>query len=179
NTSAVLPSGTFPFQPATHSQYDAQKPKISVRWQPLDPKYIGALTLRGSYTEAFHAPALSEISPASTEGVGDVVFDPLLKMHYFTGTRFIGNPNLKPEVAYEWSSGAVYSPKWIKGLTLTADWWHIDMRSIASLLGTQFTVDLNNPDLVIRGPGKPGPIVLVIDPNENLTGAIFEGLDYE
>ncbi len=126
---------------------------------------------------------LSEISPASTEGVGDVVFDPLLNESYFTGTRFIGNPNLQPEVAYEWSYGAVYSPKWIKGLTLSADWWHIDMRSIASLLGTQFTVDLNNPDLVIRGPpvspGKPGPIILVIDPNENLTGAIFEGLDYE
>jgi outer membrane receptor protein involved in Fe transport len=182
NTSAVLPSA-FPFQPATHSQYNAQKPKVSVRWQLLDPKYIGAFTLRGSYTEAFHAPALSEISPASTEGVGDVVFDPLLKMSYFTGTRFIGNPNLQPEVAYEWSYGAVYSPKWIKGLTLTADWWHIDMRSIASNLGTQFTVDLNNPDLVIRGPpeslGKQGPIILVIDPNENLTGAIFEGLDYE
>ena len=58
NTSAVPPSGAFPFQPAAHSQYNAQKPKVSVRWQPLDPKYIGALTLRGSYTEAFHAPAL-------------------------------------------------------------------------------------------------------------------------
>jgi len=57
------------------------------------------------------------------------------------------------------------------------------MRSIASLLGTQFTVNLNNPDLIIRGPpvipGEPGPIILVIDRNENLTGAIFEGLDYE
>jgi outer membrane receptor protein involved in Fe transport len=57
------------------------------------------------------------------------------------------------------------------------------MRSIASLLGTQFTVDNNIPGLVIRGPpespGQPGPIILVIDPNENLTGAIFEGLDYE
>jgi iron complex outermembrane receptor protein len=183
NTSAVLPSGAFPFEPAAHSQYNAQKPKISVRWQPLDPKYIGALTLRGSYTEAFHAPALSEISPASTEGVADFVFDPLLNDSYFTGTRFIGNPNLQPEVAYEWSYGAVYSPKWLKGLTLTADWWHIDMRSIASLLGSQFTVDLNLPGLVIRGPpeipGRPGAIILVIDPNENLTGAIFEGLDYE
>jgi iron complex outermembrane receptor protein len=38
NTSAVLPSGVFPFQPAAHSQYNAQKPKVSVRWQPLDPK---------------------------------------------------------------------------------------------------------------------------------------------
>ena len=74
-------------------------------------------------------------------------------------------------------------PKWIKGLTLSADWWHIDMRSIASLLGFQFIIENNLPGLVIRGPstipGKPGPITLVIDPNENLTGAIFEGLDYE
>jgi outer membrane receptor protein involved in Fe transport len=183
NTSAVLPSGAFPFQPAAHSQYNAQKPKVSVRWQPLDPKYIGALTLRGSYTEAFHAPALSEISPASTQGIAETAFDPLTNQAYDFGVFMIGNPNLKPEVAYEWSYGAVYSPKWFKGLTLTADWWHIDMRSIASLLGTQFTVDLNSSDLVIRGPpvipGEPGPIILVIDPTENLTGAIFEGLDYE
>jgi iron complex outermembrane receptor protein len=183
NTSAVLASGAFPFQPAAHSQYNAQKPKISARWQPLDPKYVGALILRGSYTEAFHAPALSEISPASTEGADNLAFDPLTNQSYFFENRIIGNPNLKPEVAYEWSYGVVYSPKWMKGLTLSADWWHIDMRSIASLLGSQFTVDLNNPDLVIRGPpvipDKPGPIILVIDPNENLTGAIFEGLDYE
>src|SRR6267154_4326164 len=56
NTSSVLPSGLFPAVAAQHSRYNAQKPKVSVRWQPLDPKYIGALTLRGSYTEAFHAP---------------------------------------------------------------------------------------------------------------------------
>jgi outer membrane receptor protein involved in Fe transport len=124
NTSAVLPSGAFPFQPATHSQYNAQKPKVSVRWQPLDPKYIGALTLRGSYIEAFHAPALAEISPASTQDFfGDI--DPFTGRYQFE-VRDIGNPNLQPEVAYEWSYGAVYSPKWIKGLTLSADWWHIE-----------------------------------------------------
>src|SRR5207249_3216863 len=128
NTSAVLPSGAFLFQPATHSQYNAQKPKVSVRWQPLDPKHIGALTLRGSYTEAFHAPALSEISPASSAGVDTSAFDPLTNQFVEAETRAIGNPNLKPEVAYEWSYGLVYSPKWIKGLTLSADWWHIDMR---------------------------------------------------
>jgi iron complex outermembrane recepter protein len=182
NTSAVLASGAFPSQPATHSQYNAQKPKVSVRWQPLDSKYIGALTLRGSYTEAFHAPTLSEISPASTQSFA-AGFDPILKEPVNSEARVIGNPNLQPEVAYEWSYGAVYSPKWIKGLTLSADWWHIDMRSIASLLGTQFIIQNNIPGLVIRGhstiPGRPGPIILVIDPNENLTGAIFEGLDYE
>src|SRR5438552_1888686 len=185
NTSAVLPSGAFPFQPATHSRYNAQKPKVSVRWQPLDPKYIGALTLRGSYTEAFHAPALPEISPASTQDFFGA-FDQFTKQTYVFEVRDIGNPNLKPEVAYEWSYGAVYSPKWIKGLTLSADWWHIDMRSIASLLGAAFIRDNNIPGLVFRGPPRiingrlvPGLINLIIDPNENLTGAIFEGLDYE
>ena len=150
----------------------------------LIPNISARLLLRGSYTEAFHAPALSEISPASTQSFAIVVFDPVLeRILYVAEERVIGNPNLQPEVAYEWSYGAVYSPKWIKGLTLTADWWHIDMRSIASLLGAQFVVDNNIPGLVIRGPsttpGEPGPIILVIDPNENLTGAIFEGLDYE
>ena len=34
--------------------------------------------------------------------------------------------------------------------------------------------------VLLRVPGEPGrAIILVIDPNENLTGAIFEGLDYE
>src|SRR5947209_18562861 len=62
NTSTVL----VPFQAAAHSKYDAQKPKFSVRWQPLDPKWIGGLTLRASYSEAFHAPALGELTPAGT-----------------------------------------------------------------------------------------------------------------
>src|SRR5438477_5968666 len=53
--------------PAEHSQLDAQKPKFSVRWQPLDPKWIGALTLRGSYSEGFHAPTLPDLTPAAAE----------------------------------------------------------------------------------------------------------------
>ena len=52
-----------------------------------------------------------------------------------------------------------------------------------SSLGTEFIIEHNLPGLVFRGPtqipGELGPISLVIDPNENLAGAIFEGLDYE
>ena len=196
NTSTVLPSGVFPGQGATHSQYNAQKPKISIRWQPMDPKYIGALTLRGSYTEAFHAPTLGEITPASTQNFPIVAdpFSPLTQPQI--EERIIGNPNLHPEVAYEWTYGAVYSPKWAKGLTLSADWWHIDMRDIVATLGAQ-TLILENPPgpaagppqngpNVFRGPSQvvngvlvPGEVSLVIDPSDNLSGAIFEGLDYE
>jgi outer membrane receptor protein involved in Fe transport len=162
-----------------------------VRWQPLDPKYIGAVTLRGSYTEAFHAPTLAELTPASSQNFPIVAdaFSPQTEPQI--EERVIGNPNLHPEVAYEWTYGIVYSPKWVKGLTLSADWWHIDMRDIVSALGAQFLIEANPPTpgvqqngpFVFRGTGDGsspnGPVVLVIDPSDNLSGAVFEGLDYE
>src|SRR5438477_2704573 len=180
---------------AGHSQFDTQRPKFSVRWQPIDQQ----LTLRATYSEAFHAPTLFEISPASTQSF-PAVTDPHNPKPIGGGVlpstppgnptdvqieeRQLGNPDLQPEVAYEWSYGAVYSPKWLKGLTVSADWWHIDMRSIASILGAQFIIDHESsfPGLVTRAaapPGFVGPITLVIDPNANLAGAILEGLDYE
>src|SRR5207244_10052082 len=197
NTSSVLPVGIQPFVPASHSRYNAQKPKVSVRWQPIDPKYIGAITLRGSYSEAFHAPTLGELTPASSQNF-PIVADPFsMQTEPQIEERVIGNPNLHPEVAYEWTHGAVWSPKRVKGLTLSADWWHIDMRDIVSALGAQFIIENNPPpnngastvvggngEVVVRAAGdspttEPGPVVLVNDPSQNLSGAIFEGLDYE
>ncbi len=196
NTSGVLPSGLFAGLPSTTSKYNAQKPKVSVRWQPLDPKWIGAVTLRGSYSEGFHAPTLAELTPASSQNF-PIVADPFSSQtEPQVEERVIGNPNLHPEVAYEWTYGIVYSPKWIKGLTLSADWWHIDMRDIVSALGAQLIIETNPPptngastvvgglgETVVRAagsnPAEPGPVSLVIDPSNNLSGAIFEGLDYE
>src|SRR5436853_4420844 len=34
---------------------------------PLEPMWIGTLTLRASYSEAFHAPTLPDLTPAGTE----------------------------------------------------------------------------------------------------------------
>src|SRR5204862_2946402 len=133
---------------------------------------------RGSYSEGFHAPTLAELSPASSENF-PAITDPFSSQTDIQiEERILGNPKVQPEVAYEWTYGLVYSPKWLKGLTMSADWWHIDMRSITSLLGFQFIVNNDIPGLVIRGPptvpGEPGRIMVVIDPNENLSGAIFE-----
>jgi outer membrane receptor protein involved in Fe transport len=91
-----------------------------------------------------------------------------------------GNPLLNPEVAYEWSYGAVYTTKWIKGLTLSADFWHIDLRSIAAVPDGNFITDHEKlfPQDVIRDP-TTGAITSVILPNLNLSGAVVEGLDYE
>jgi outer membrane receptor protein involved in Fe transport len=153
------------------------------------------LTLRGSYSEAFHAPTLSELTPASSQNF-PLVSDPFSpQTEPQVEERILGNPALHPEVAYEWTYGAVYSPKWVKGLTLSADWWHIDMRDIVATLGATTIIQENPPPtggastvtnngaVVVRAAGDGsspnGPVVLVIDPSNNLSGAVFEGLDYE
>jgi len=185
NTSAT----DAPFVlPEEHSQFDSQKPKFSVRWQPLEPKWIGALTLRGSYSEGFNAPTLPDLTPAETEifittgGAGPLAtHDPTGKTPDGTTIRVLipGNPLLKPEVAYDWSYGVVYSPKWIRGLTLSADFWHIDLRSIAAIPDGQFILDHEKsfPQYVIRDP-TTGFITELFNPTLNLTGAVVEGLDY-
>src|SRR5438034_9988594 len=67
----------------------------------------------------------------------------------------------------------------------------MDLRSRASALGAQSRIDASRPGQVFRTPPRPatpplpngqpdrGAVTLVIDPNDNLSGAIFEGLDYE
>jgi len=92
---------------------------------------------------------------------------------------FSGNPLLVPETAYEWSYGAVYSPRWIKGLTMSADWWHIDLRNAGGDVGPQFIVDHESefPGFVIRD--ATGEIKRVLDRVLNISQAIVEGLDYE
>jgi hypothetical protein len=57
------------------------------------------------------------------------------------------------------------------------------MRDIVTTPGAQFLIEQNNPATVIRSPAAPGelfgPVQLVLDLNQNLSGAVFEGLDYE
>ncbi len=170
---------------AQHSQFDAQRPKFSIRWQPLDPGWIGTLTLRGSYSEGFHAPTLPDLTPAGTEAFlafPEDLRDPKGLTPDGTGVQVItnGNPLLKPEVAYEWSYGAVYTARWLKGLTLSADFWHIDLRSLASFVGPQFILDFESsfPGLVHRDP-TTGAITEIINSDLNLTRAVVEGIDYE
>jgi outer membrane receptor protein involved in Fe transport len=164
----------------------AARPKVFLRWQPMD----SALTFRATYSEAYHAPTLSDLfrgpllsvvivndprSPATEPGIV---------------TQFSGNPNLRPETAYEWTYGVVVTPeKWwsgFKGLTLSADFYHIDIRAVAVQPDPQLIIDHEDrfPGQVIRGPstgaGDPfGPIVLLLVPEQNLGRLIEEGWDYE
>jgi outer membrane receptor protein involved in Fe transport len=163
-----------------------ERPKFFLRWQPID----SGLTFRATHSEAFHAPTLSDLFRGPIQGFPTVV-DPLSPA---TESQVValtsGNPNLQPETAYEWTYGVVVTlGKWwspLQGLTVSADFYHIDIRSVTVQLEPQFLINHENqfPGLVIRGPSTGpndpfGPIVLLLLPEENLGRFIEEGWDYE
>ena len=163
----------------------AERPKFSFRWQPID----SGLTFRGNYSEAFHAPTLGDLFRGASE-TAFLIKDPRSTLtEPEVLARFSGNPDLNPETAYEWTYGAVTTPgKWwsaLRGLTLTADFYHIDIRAVTLQLDPQFLVDHERefPGQVVRapstGPGDPfGPIILLLVPEQNLGRMVEEGLDY-
>jgi outer membrane receptor protein involved in Fe transport len=170
---------------------DTEKPKFSIRWQPID----SSLTLRATYNEAFHAPTLAELFTSQAQATVFVPDPARLTPDVAISETVGGNPNLKPEEAYEWTYGAVWTPKFIKGLTLSADWYHIDLRNITGILDPGFIVNTNFKTATVFAPnGAPlngqfqnlitrdplsGAILNVTGTEQNLTRIITEGLDYE
>jgi hypothetical protein len=164
-----------------------ERPKFSVRWQPID----SALTIRATYSEAYHAPTLSDLIRGVQVQDSFYLTDPRSPATALgITTNLSGNPNLQPETAYEWTYGTVITPgKWwspLQGLSLQADFYHIDLRAVTVVLDPQFLINHEDqfPGQVIRGPSTGpddpfGPIVLLLLPEQNLGRMIQEGWDYE
>jgi iron complex outermembrane receptor protein len=166
-----------------------ERPKFDVRWQPIDQ----SLTLRAAYIEAFHAPSLFELFSGTTQSfplVRDTCAacgtDIQVEQHIF------GSRTLQPEIAYEYTYGGVLTPgKWwspLQGLTLSADFVHIDLRGFTISLDPQFLIEHADPitglfgnSQVIRagGPGSPTPINLLLTPFQNLGREILSAWDFE
>jgi len=159
-----------------------QRPKVSARWQPLD----SAWTVRATYNEAFHAPTLGELFGGAAQSF-PAIRDPMKASEPQVQQTISGNPNLKPETAYEWTYGTIVTPgKWwgaLQGLTMSADFYHIDLRAITVVLNPQVVV---NEAFANRGfqnqvqrNGPNGPILNIDTPTQNLGRFIQEGIDYE
>jgi outer membrane receptor protein involved in Fe transport len=69
-----------------------------------------------------------------------------------------GNPDLEPEESDTWSAGIVFSPSFIEGLTVSVDYWQIEIENGISNLTPQFIIDeciAGNDELcgnIQRGP---------------------------
>lgn len=107
-------------------------PKYGVRWRPVGDD----LTLRGTYSEAFVAPSLFALFGPTTQGFTATAAVPNVFGVNGQGQQRTGsNPNLRPSTAETYSIGGVYSPKAIKGLTVSMDYISIDQVDVVGSAG--------------------------------------------
>jgi len=120
------------------STTDPLVPKYSMRWLPFNDE----LALRATYSEAFTAPTIFALYGPSNSGFTSSI----TLNRYDTSGNSLGvatgqrqyrsrggsNPNLVPAESRNWTAGLVWSPRRIKGLSVTLDWFDIDERNLVS-----------------------------------------------
>jgi iron complex outermembrane recepter protein len=110
-------------------------PLVALRWQPLDEQ----LTIRGSYTQSFIAPTLFQLYGPDTIGftpdITNFVASPTVGGGVTANdgqanVQTASNAALKPSTAENFTMGLVYSPKFVKGLSITTDYFRIRQTDI-------------------------------------------------
>ena len=101
-----------------------------------------------------------------------------------------GNSTLTEETARTWTVGAVFQPHWIRGLTLSADWYDIRLKNAISYATAQQLADLcvDQPTLDNQfctqiqrnnGGSQPGRIVGFTRYPQNVASYATSGLDVD
>lgn len=182
----------------------------AINWQ-IDPN----IRIRGAYNRAVRAPNIFELfSPAQPAFIG-VTADPCAPQNIDAGTsnraancaQFVdpgfdpanflsarvagstgGNEGLAPEKADTYTLGVVLTPEFAPGLTITADYYNIEINdAIGSLSGAQIAelcVDLPTIDnpfcaAITRDPNNGNAISDFESGNVNLGGFSTEGIDIQ
>ena len=184
-------------------------PRVAAAWEPFE-----GLLLRGAWSEGFRAPNLIQINDAGTtrsnsdiqvaecvaeiiKGDEDDVGD--------CGTQGTvdfrsGSRDLEPEKTESINLGVAFSPTFIPGLTLTADYWEVEQEGIVGIFGNFNALLLDfvlrtqgsfNPNVIREDPDAgqldlydgtgilpAGDVVQVLNPYRNLAGRTSKGWDF-
>ncbi len=122
--------------------------KVGARYAP-----VRDLVLRGTYSTAFRAPNIGELFASGLSDSYDFVptGDPCANGDSVAGncgtaasngdtalqflTKKGANPNLKPETAKIFTLGAIIEPRWVPNLSLTFDYYVIDLTKTVTYQG--------------------------------------------
>ena len=190
--------------------------KLGAQWAPTDD-----LRFRVTRSSSVRAPNLTELySPGTTSFAG--FYDPCAYNYINSGTatraancaalgvpanyhdplaaefrllNTVGNADLRAETSKSWTAGVVLTPRPLPGLTVSIDWWSIDISGAINTLPTQQVINgcvdaatISNPlcPFVTRGPSAyggttndPHAITLVTLAPVNIGILKAEGVDFQ
>ena len=123
-----------------HEQYsdttDPTVPKVTLRYLPIDDQFA----LRATYSKSFSAPQLyslyGPVSIGYTSPFTLTKFGGGTLANLQTNSQSGSNPNLTPSTSKNYTVGFVYSPKAVKGLSVSVDYWNIKQRDLVSSIGS-------------------------------------------
>jgi len=139
--------------------------KLAVEWRPIED-----LLLRGTVSEVFRAPTVSNLFRSATSDAPALSSDPcdgytgggnpacvnvptdgsfhnqdvaqgLQSSGIISGSEYAGFP-LGPEFGKSFDFGIVYDPHFIEGLSLSADLWRLYLNNNITGVGAQSVLDL-------------------------------------
>jgi iron complex outermembrane receptor protein len=187
----------------------AMVPRIAASWTT-----IPGVTFRGAWSQGFRAPNLAQVNDDGTTRSNtrdDFVFCQaqvrkglLSSLDACSGAGVIsfrsGARSLKPEDSESINLGIVLEPKFIPGLTLTADYWRVKQTELVGTFGDDNAIALDllrrlggstNPNVIRAAPtvddialftgtglAPTGKILQVLDPYLNLDSRVSKGWDF-
>jgi outer membrane receptor protein involved in Fe transport len=178
--------------------------KFGGRWT-----IVRDFTFRGTYSTGFRAPSISDLylggadafPTASDPCRGPAITGAPIPQNCLnqgipsTGTGDIstqlrarsgGNPALQPEKSKMYTAGIVFEPRWVRGLTATLDYYHINIDQSIATIGAQLILNSCYPanadaaprfcNLVQRSPDTQ-KVTYIINTTQNVGNDAIGGID--
>lgn len=168
-------------------------PKVGMKWRPIEEVLV-----RGSWSEGFRAPGLSELYAGQSRGYSTGVQDPCRNDNWASlpgcsqqnptpvaGAWTIGGgePTIKPETSESLTAGVVWTPEYLDGLSITVDYFNIQKENlIFGPSANEVVIDVANgggiydPSLVMRN--VDGSIDAIRATLSNVGEQEISGMDY-
>ena len=108
-------------------------PEVSVSWEP----YGDELKIRASAGKSFIAPELYSLyGPVQSGSTTDITYTSVGGASHTAQFNQTGgaNPALKPTTANSWTTGFVYTPKAVSGLSISVDYSDIKEKAIVGVI---------------------------------------------
>lgn len=187
----------------------AMVPRVAASWTT-----IPGVTFRGAWSQGFRAPNLAQVNDDGTTRSNTrddfVLCQAQVRKGLLSGLDACpgagvisfrsGARSLKPEDSESINLGIVLEPKFIPGLTLTADYWRVKQTGLVGTFGDDNAIALDllrrlggssNPNVIRAAPtvddialftgtglAPAGKIVQVLDPYLNLDSRVSKGWDF-
>jgi iron complex outermembrane recepter protein len=155
--------------------------KLGTTWAPVQD-----IKIRGTASRDIRAPNISELFQAQNYGlISD--FDPVTGQNVTHGRTQLGNPNLKPEIANNYTGGVVLTPSFLPGFGASVDYWKADIKDAIGLVSASQVIVLCYDGSaagqalcpwITRDP-VTNKIITVQQGYFNLASEDADGVDYE